>query len=134
MNILRYYYHTQTTSDTTTSTSTSIDNTNEIPNSNTSCDATINIDTDAGTIRESCSKKVLTLEEDIAMLNQGISTDEVLQHVEESDGRMTTVSPITKNKKHTGQSLFQEYDTGCRGRVFLMCTIPQPSSHHPSDH
>ena len=52
----------------------------------------------------------LSLEEEIAMLKKGASADAVLSG---------TSDPTEKHK-----APFRVYDTGCKGTVFIMCTIP----------
>lgn len=57
-------------------------------------------------------KKELTLDEEIAMLQKGATSDQVL------DGK-------TESQQNERQSkAFTVYDTGCGGTVVVMCTLP----------
>jgi len=58
--------------------------------------------------KEAASNVSLSLEEEIAMLQKGASADAVLAGSSDSKGKAP----------------FRVYDTGCRGMVFIMCTIP----------
>jgi hypothetical protein len=53
----------------------------------------------------------LTLEQEIALLKRGASADAVLSG--------NASDPTEKHK-----APFRVYDTGCRGTVFIMCTLP----------
>ena len=53
------------------------------------------------------------------MLNRGVSTDGVLYHLDSN----CTAAVVLTGKKKRGGVPFQIYNTGCRGTVFLLCTL-----------
>ena len=62
----------------------------------------------------------LSLEEEISMLKNGANVDEVLLN------DRNNLPKVKKGKKKN--NIFTNYDTGCHGCVFLMCTLPEISS------
>ena len=66
---------------------------------------------------KSLKRKSLTLDEEISMLQKGTTADQVLQ------GEHAVGSGKKGSKKVA--KLFRPYETGCRGSVFVMCTLPK---------
>ena len=71
----------------------------------------VNKTSDVGGKDVDTSKSTLSLEEEIAMLKKGASADDVL-------------SGIANPGDGLNKSPFRVYETGCRGTVFIMCTMP----------
>lgn len=76
---------------------------------------------------ESEASGPLSLEEEIAMLRGGVSADEVLRSKKDSVcNENTHVGSKSHNKiARKSSSPFSTYETGCRGSVFVVCTLPQ---------
>ena len=64
--------------------------------------------------------KELSVEEEILLLQSGASVEQVLG----DNKRITTTQNGKKRNKKGNKNFFSPYETGCRGSVFVMCTIP----------
>lgn len=96
-------------------------NTNDLDSKSEGTTTEINSETSKkdNTAYEKKKTKKLSLEEEISMLKEGASADQVLL----DDGEKNSNSKMGKKQK----APFTSYDTGCCGTVFLICTAPNSS-------
>eukprot|EP00557_Chaetoceros_sp_GSL56_P004951 CAMPEP_0176494716 /NCGR_PEP_ID=MMETSP0200_2-20121128/10261_1 /TAXON_ID=947934 /ORGANISM="Chaetoceros sp., Strain GSL56" /LENGTH=423 /DNA_ID=CAMNT_0017892525 /DNA_START=52 /DNA_END=1323 /DNA_ORIENTATION=- len=104
MDILQYYlYHTN--------------NRNSNSNKGSSSDSTTNMDLNKDTCN---TKSHLSLDDEIALLRKGISADAILNSPHPGkESCAGNAGGVHYDKK----APFRVYDTGCRGSVFIMCTM-----------
>jgi len=110
LDILLHYHHREQ------ATTANVDSV--VPDAKEDGDVTACRKSDEAAGAGECGTKGLSLEEEIAMLNSGVSTDDILQCVD-NDG----VVNAAKGRKKGGK-MFQVYDTSVGGTVFVLCTLP----------
>ena len=66
--------------------------------------------------------KVLSMEEEILLLQSGATVDQVL--LEGNHNNNSTNKRTTGTKRKGTKKYFSTYETGCRGSVFVLCTVP----------